>query len=128
MRERQISSCMDGSCCSCSVTQSYLTLCDPMDWTAVCQASLYFTISQSLLKLMPIDSVMPSISSSVIPFSFCLPLLLLTSVFPRIRVVSNESALCIKWSKYWSFSIRISISNEYWNYWKNNSFDYTELS
>ena len=75
-------------------------------WTAACQASLSFTISQSLLKLMSIELVMPS--NHLI---LCLPLLLLSSIFPRIRVFSNELALRIRWPKYWSFSI--SPSNEY---------------
>ena len=64
-------------------------------WTAAHQASLSFTISQSLLKLMSIESVMPS--NHLI---LCLPLLLLPSIFPSIRVFSNESALCIRWPKY----------------------------
>ena len=75
-------------------------------WTAACQASLSFTISRSLLKLMSIESVMPS--NHLI---LCHPLLLLPSIFPSIRVFSNESALHIRWPKYWSFSI--SPSNEY---------------
>ena len=73
---------------------------------AACQASLSFTISQSLLKLMSIESVMPS--NLLI---LCCPLLLLTSIFLSIRVFSNESALHIRWPKYWNFSI--SPSNEY---------------
>ena len=77
-------------------------------WTAACQASLSFTISRSLLKLMSIESVMPS--NYLI---FCLPLFLLPSIFPRIRVFSSESALCIRWPKYWSFSFSSSLSNEY---------------
>ena len=77
-------------------------------WTAARQASLSFTISQSLLKLMSIDSVMPS--NHLI---LCHPLLLPPSIFPRIRVFSNESALRIRWPKYWSFSFSISPSNEY---------------
>ena len=77
-------------------------------WTPACQASLSFTISQSLLKLMSIESVMPS--SHLI---LCCPLLLLPSIFPSIRVFSNESALCIRWPKYWSFSFSISPSKEY---------------
>ena len=87
-------------------------------WTAVCQASLSFTIPCSLLKLMSIESVMPS-SHLILccPLSFsvilCHPLLLLPSIFPSIRVFSNESALCIGWPKYWSFSFSISPSNEY---------------
>ena len=75
-------------------------------WTAAHQASRSFTISQSLLKLTSIESVM--LSNHLI---LCHPLLLLPSIFTRIRVFSNESALCIRWPKYWSFSI--SRSNEY---------------
>ena len=75
-------------------------------WTAACQTSLSFTISQSLLKLMSIDSVMPSNH-----LVLCHPLLLMPSIFPSIRVFSNESALLIRWPEYWSFSI--SPSNEY---------------
>ena len=77
-------------------------------WTAAWQASLSFTISWSFLQLMSIESVMPS--NHLI---FCHPLLLLTSIFPSIKVFSNELALCIKWIKYWSFSYIISPSNEY---------------
>ena len=77
-------------------------------WTAAPQASVSFTISQSLLKLMSIESVMPS--NHLI---LCCPLLLLPSVFPSIRVFSNESALRIKCPKYWSFNFSISPSNEY---------------
>ena len=84
-------------------TQSCLTLCNP--WTAAHQASLSFTISQSLLKLMSIESVMPS--NHLILYH---PLLLLTSIFPRVRVFSNELALCIKCQKYWQFSFSISPS------------------
>ena len=76
-------------------------------WTTACQASLSFTISQSLLKLMSIESVMPS--NHLI---LCRPLLLLSSVFSSIRVFSSESALCIRSPKYWSFSFSISPSNE----------------
>ena len=75
-------------------------------WTAARQASLAITNSRSLLKLMSIVSVMPS--NQLI---LCRPLLLLPSVFPSIRVFSNESVLCIRWPKYWNFSI--SPSNEY---------------
>ena len=75
-------------------------------WTATCQVSLSFTISWSLLKLLSIELVMPS--SHLI---LCHPHLLLPSIFPSISVFSNESALCIRWPKYWSFSI--SPSNEY---------------
>ena len=77
-------------------------------WTAACQASLSFTIFQSLPKLMSIESVMPSNHPIL-----CHPLLLLPSIFPSIRVFSNESVLCIRWPKYWSFSFSISLSNEY---------------
>ena len=76
-------------------------------WTAACQASLSFTISQSLLKLMSMETVLPS--SHLI---LCRPLLL-PSIFPSIRVFSNESVLHIKWLKYWSFSFSISPFNEY---------------
>ena len=77
-------------------------------WTAARQASLSITNSQSLLKLLSIESVMPS--NHLI---LCHPLLLLPSIFPRIRVFSNESVLCIKWPTYWSFSFSISPSNEF---------------
>ena len=77
-------------------------------WTAARQASLSITNSRSLLKLMSIESVMPS--NHLI---LCRPLLLLPSIFPSIRVFSNESAPRIRWPKYWSFSFSISPSNEY---------------
>ena len=77
-------------------------------WTAACQASLSITNSRSLLKLMSIESVMPS--NCLI---LCHPLLLPPSIFPSIRVFSNESVLHIRWPKYWSFSFSISPSNEY---------------
>ena len=77
-------------------------------WTAVHQASLSFTISRSLLKLKSIESVIPS--NHLI---LCHPLLLLSSIFPSIRVFSNESALHIRWPKYCSFSFSISPSNGY---------------
>ena len=149
---------------SVSHAQSFAT-----PWTAVHQASLSITNSRSLLKLMSIASVMPS--NHLILYH---PLLLLPSILPSIRVFSNESVLCIRWPKYWSFSFSISPSNEYsglisfrmdwldllavqgilksllqhhsskasvlWcsaffgptltsihNYWKNHSFDYTDL-
>ena len=79
-----------------------------MPWTAAHQASLSFTNSQGLLKLMSIQSVMPS--NHLI---LCRPLLLLPSIFPSIRVFFNESVLRIRWPKYWSFSFSISPSNEY---------------
>ena len=77
-------------------------------WTVAHQASLSITNSQSLLKLMPIELVMPS--NHLI---LCHPLLLLTSNFPSIRVFSSDSALHIRWPKYWSFSFSISPSNEH---------------
>ena len=77
-------------------------------WTAARQASLSITNSQSLLKLMSIGLVMPS--NHLI---LCCPLLLLPSIFPCIRVFSNESALHIRWPKYWNFSFNISPSNEH---------------
>jgi len=77
-------------------------------WTAARQASLSITNSQSSLKLMPTELVMSSNH-----LVFCHPLLLLSSIFPSIRVFSNESALCIRWPEYWSFSFTISPSNEY---------------
>ena len=89
-----------------SVTQSCLTLCDPMD--PACQASLSITSSRSPPKPMSIELVMPSNH-----FILCRPLLLLPSIFPSIRVFSNESALCIRWPKYWSVSFNISPSNEH---------------
>ena len=104
-----------------SVAQSCPTLCNPSSvqlfsrvrrfatpWTATHQASLSITNSRSLLKFTPIESVTPS--NHLI---LCHPLLLLPSIFPSIRVFSNESVLCIRWPKYWSFSFSISPSNEY---------------
>ena len=84
--------------------QSCLTLCDPMD----CSTPGFTPISQTLLKLMSVESVMPS--NHLI---LCYPLSLLTLVFPSIRVFSSESDLCIRWPKYWSFSFSISPFNEY---------------
>ena len=78
-------------------------------WTRACQASLSFINSQSLLKLMSIESVMPS--NHLI---FCCPLLLPPSIFPSIRVFSNESALRIRWTKYWCFSISPSVNIQDW--------------
>ena len=77
-------------------------------WTAAHQSSLSITNSQSLLKLMSMDSVMPS--NYLI---LCCPLLLLPSLFPIFRVFSSESVLCIRWPKYWSFKFSISPSSEY---------------
>ena len=90
-------------------------------WTAAHQAPLSFTISPSLLKFMCIESVM--LSNHVI---LCHPHLLLPSVFPRIRVFSNGSAHCIRWSKYWSFSISISPFNEY-SEWISFRIDWLHL-
>ena len=89
-----------------SVTQSSPTLCNPR--TAACKASLSITNSWSLLKLMCIESVMPSNHLIV-----CHPHLLLPSIFPSIRVFPSESVFRIRWPKYWSFSFSISPSNEY---------------
>ena len=77
-------------------------------WTAARQASLSITNSRSLLRLMSVESLMPS--NNLI---FCHPLLLQPSIFPSIRVVSNESSLSIRWPNYWSFSFNISPSNEH---------------
>ena len=77
-------------------------------WTAPCQASLSITNSRSLLKLISIESVMPSNH-----FILCGPLLLPPSIFPSIRVFSNESVFHIRWPKYWSFSFSVSSSDEY---------------
>ena len=89
-----------------SVTQSCPTFYEPMDCST--PGLPVFTISQNLLKLMSIESVMPS--NLLI---LCHPLLLLLSIFPSIRVFSSELALCIRWLMYWSFSFSISPSNEY---------------
>ena len=77
-------------------------------WIAACQASLSITNSRSSLKLMSIESVVPS--SNLI---LCCPLLLLPPIPPSIRIFSNESVLHIRWPKYWSFSFNISLSNEH---------------
>ena len=89
-----------------SLAQSCSTLCDP--WTTACRASLSITNSRSLLTLTSIELVMPS--NHLI---LSCPLLFLCSIFPSIRVFSNESILHIRWPKYWSFSFSISPSNEY---------------
>ena len=88
------------------MSNSFVSIATP--WTAACQASLSFTNSQSLLKLMSFESVMPS--NYLI---LCHPLLLLPSIFPRIRVFCNGSVLHIRWPKYWNFSFSISPSNKY---------------
>ena len=94
------------SYCCCSVTQSCLTLCNPMDCSTPGFSVLHYP--RSLLKPMSTESVMPS--NRLI---LNRPLLLLPSIFPSIRVFSNESAFCIRWPKYWSFSFNISLSDEY---------------
>ena len=93
--------------CSCTCALSHVQLF-ATPWTAAHQASLSFTISQSLLKLMSIELVMPS--NHLI---LCRPLLLPPSIFPSIRDFSNESVLHIRWPKYWSLSFSISPSNVY---------------
>ena len=100
---RILSQSVSQSIQSLSLVQLFAT-----PWTVACQASLSNTKSWSLLKLMLIKLVMPS--NHLI---LCCPLLLLPSIFPSIRVFSNESVLHIKWPKYWSFSFRVSPSNEY---------------
>ena len=106
------SSVLPPSWATCRSTQfsSVAQSCRPfaIPWTVAHQASLSITNSWSLLKLMSIESVMASNHLII-----CRPLLLLPSIFPSIRVFSNESALSIRWSKYWSFSFTISPSNEY---------------
>ena len=95
--------------CVCVHPQSLSCVwCFETPWTAAHQASLPFTVSTSFLKLMSTESVMPSYH-----LALCCPLLLLPSIFSSIRVFSNESALRIRWPKYWSFSFSISPSNEY---------------
>ena len=102
------------------VAQSCPTLCELM--TAACQACLSFTITQSLLIFTSIESVMPS--NHLI---FCYPLsLLLPSIFPSIRVFSNESVLHIRWPEYWRFSFSISPSSEY-SGWISFRIDWLDL-
>ena len=88
---------------SCSVVSDFAT-----PWTAACQVSLPITNTWSLLKLMSIESVMPSNH-----FILCHPLLLVPTIPPSIKVFSNESVLRIRWPEYWSFSFSISPSNDY---------------
>ena len=102
-----------------SVAQSCPTLCNP--WTTSCQVSLTIINSQSLLKLMSIESVMQS-SHLILYF----PLLLLPSIFPSIRVFSNESVLRNRWPKYWSFSFISSPSSEY-SGWISFRIDWFDL-
>ena len=93
-------------CCSVQLLNCVQLFATP--WTAVCQATMSITNSQSLLKLISIESVMPS--NHLI---LCRPLLLLPPIPPSIRIFSNESTLCMRWPKYWSFSFNISPSNEH---------------
>ena len=88
---------------SCSVVSD-----SAIPWTAACQASLVITNSQNLLKLRSTELAMPCNNLII-----CFPLLLPPSILPSITVFYNESALCIRWSKYWSFNFNISPSNEY---------------
>ena len=88
-----------------SVTQSCPTLCNPMDCST---PGLPVTNSQNLLKLMPIELLIPFNN-----LTLCCPLLLSPAIFPSIRNFSNESALCIRWPQHWNFSFSISPSNEY---------------
>ena len=101
-----IDSCHKGTVISVQSLSNIRLFATP--WTAARQAFLSITNSQSLLKLMSFESVMPS--NHLI---LCHPLLFSPSIFPSIRIFSNESALCIRWPKYWSFSFSISPSNEY---------------
>ena len=98
---------------NCEISQSVQSLsCVRLfatPWTAACQASLSITNSQSLLKLMSVESMMPCNNHLIL----CHPLFLLPSVFPSIRVFSKESLLHIRWPKYWSLSFGISSANEY---------------
>ena len=93
---------------SCSVQSLSCIQLFATSWTAARQASLSVTSSWSLFKLMSVELVMPS--NHLI---LCHPLLLLPSIFPSIRVFPNESILCIRWPKYWSFSFNLSPSNEH---------------
>ena len=105
---RYMWACMYMSLCIFVVIQSLSHVrLFAIPWTASCQASMYFTVSQSLLKFMSIESVMPSNH-----FIYYHPVLLLPSIFLSIRVFSSESALHIRWPKYWSFTFSISPSNE----------------
>ena len=100
---------LDNLTCSPTPQFSHSVVSDSATpWTGACQASLSFINSRSLLKLMSIESVMPSNH-----FIYSRPLLLLPSIFPSIRGFSSESFLCIRWSKYWHFSFSISPSDEY---------------
>ena len=93
--------------CYCSFAKQCLTLCDPVDCSTPGFPDLYY-ISQSSLRLTSIETMMPSNQ-----LVLCHPLLLLSSIFPSIRVFSNELALCLRWPKYWTFSFSISPFSEY---------------
>ena len=108
MLKRHLVVCTDVWYCTSSVQTLSTVRLFAIPLTAACQASLSITNSRRLLKLMSIESVMPS--NHLI---LCRPLLLLPSIFPSIRVFSNESALCIRCQKYWSFSFSISPSNDH---------------
>ena len=95
------------TCCCCSAAQLCLTLWDPMGRST--QVSLSFTISWSFLQFMSIESVMPSKH-----LILCCPLLLLPSIFPSIRVFSNELALQFRWPKYWSLISRVDFFRIDW--------------
>ena len=107
MQEHKVDMATDGHDISHSVQSLSRVKLFATSWTAARQASLPITNSQSLLKLMSIESVMPS--NLLI---LCCPPLLLPSIFPSFRVFSNESVLHIRWPRYWSFSFSISPSNE----------------
>ena len=107
------------SFCCCSVASHVRLFATP--WSAARQAPLPSTISWSLFKFISIESVMPS--NHLI---LCHPLLLLPSVFPSISVFSSESALCIRWPSYWSFSFSISASSEY-SGWISFRIDWFDL-
>ena len=103
MNEMNELKCISSIQFSCSVVSDSAT-----PWTAARQASLSITSSRSLLKLISIESVMPSKH-----LILCSPLIFLPSIFPSIRIISNVSVLLIRWTKYWSFSFSVSPSNEY---------------
>ena len=108
MKQRNLvySTTWDNQCSSVQLLSHVQLFATP--WTAACQASLSITYSWSLIKLISIESVIPS--NHLI---LCCPLLLLPLIFPSINIFSNESALRIRWPTYWSFSFNISPSNEY---------------
>ena len=105
---RKVRDARGHSLCLCTVLFSSVAQSCPTPWATARQASLPITNSQSLLKLISVESVMPS--NHLI---LCHPLFLLPSIFPSFRVFSNESVFRIRWPKYWSFSFNISPSNEH---------------